>query len=80
MLKRCTFECFFFGRGYIRSHSAFLMYKEKKKGNREGAGETKGYHEICFEERIFLFFFLSVPNRMRMCMGMHARNYLDALC
>lgn len=80
MLKRCTFECFFFLGGGISGLTLPFLCIKKKKGNREGAGETKGYHEICFEERIFLFFFLSVPNRMRMCMGMHARNYLDALC
>lgn len=66
------------GGGCILSHSAFFMCKEKnKKREREKElKKTKMYHGVYFEGRTFT----SVPNRMRMCMGMHAPSYPDALC
>lgn len=63
---------------YPVSLCLLLCVKKKKKQIEEKELERlrRVYHKVYFEERTFT----SVPNRMRMCMGMHARIYLGALC
>lgn len=62
---------------YPVSLCLFLRVKIKKRCKRMEMVRLRCVnHEVYFEERTFT----SVPNRMRMCMGMHARIYLDTLC
>lgn len=75
-VKRCTFECWV--EVYPVSLCLFLCAKKKKRERerRKELKKTKKFHGVYFSGRTFT----SVPNRMRMCMDMHAPSYLDALC